>query len=187
MANGRCRMHGGGNKGAHKPHAAKGAANPAYTHGIYTKFFRDEEKELIDAGAIALGRVDDELILVRIRLKRAVEAKERWEAECAGLIDGADESTSLVLVETEEGEKPFGKDADLMEYSGKKRRLTDFDKIIDACLARIESLEKTRKELAKETPPDPEGGEGGTGTHHVTFTGGLTGTDEELPSPFEEP
>lgn len=186
MANGRCKRHGGKSTGAKKPHSAAAEANPAYTHGIYSKYYRDEEKALIDAGAIALGQVDDELRVVRVRLKRALEAKERWEAEVRGEVEGSTEASSLVLVETEEGEKPFGKDADVMPYEASKRRLPDFEGIIDRCLSRIESLEKTRKELLKDSSDDGDADrDPGDNRDRVRFSGGLDGgNDEDLPSPF---
>lgn len=191
MANGRCKRHGGKSTGPKnpKPGLMIGAENGAYTHGIYTKFFRTEEKALIDEGAIRLGQVDDELRVMRIRLKRTLEAREKWEAECRGEIDGSDEATALVLVETEEGEKPFGAEATPSEFESKKRRLPDFDKIIDTTLARIESLEKTRKELLKSGEDDePDPNDPNPSRNRVTFTGGLDGgNDDQLPSPFDAP
>lgn len=185
MANGRCKLHGGKATGAKNPNKDFGKDNPAYSHGIYTKFFRPDEKDLIDAGAIRLGEVDEELRVMRIRLKRTLEAREAWEAECRGEVDGKDEASSLVLVESEEGEKPFGKDADVMPFEAKKRKLPNYDDIIDRTVVRIESLEKTRKELLKEGGGSGEGEEGSGVSGHVTFSGGLDGNDGELPSPFK--
>lgn len=188
MANGRCKNHGGKSTGAKDPHVATGSSNPAYTHGIYTKFFRDDEKALLDEGAIKLGIVDDELKVMRIRLKRALEARERWEAETRGEIDGADAETSMTLVERVDGEAA-GPEGSTIPIEKLTKRLPDFDKIIDTCIARIESLEKTRKELAKTGEGDDDDiPEGERGRDHVTFTGGLEGgTDDQLPSPFAGP
>jgi hypothetical protein len=185
MANGRCKRHGGKATGPKKPHVALAEANPAYTHGIYTKFFKDEEKVLIDAGAIKLGEVDAELTVMRIRLKRALEAREKWEAERSGEIDGSDETTSMVLVERNDDEAA-GFEGSVLELEKKAFRLPDYDGIIDRVISRIESLEKTRKELLKDGGGngDDDLPEGERGRDHVTFTGGLDGTDGELPSPF---
>jgi hypothetical protein len=185
MANGRCKRHGGKATGAKNPHKSEGSTNGAYTHGIYTKYLRPEEKALIDEGAIRLGQVDDELQIVRIRLKRTLEAKEKWEAEARGDVDGATEETSLVLVEHTEGEAP-GPDGTTIDVEKKVRKLPSFDDLIDRCLARIESLEKTRRELMKPFEgDDPDDPDAEPGRDHVTFSGGLEGEIEgELPSPF---
>lgn len=177
MANGRCKLHGG-----KTPPTPTGEANPAYTHGIYTKFFREDEKALLDAGAVRLGQVDDELKVMRIRLKRALEARELWEAERAGEVDGANEETSMSLVEVVDGEAA-GPEGSTIPIEKRTKRLPDFDRIIDTTTARIESLEKTRKELLKEGGPGDD--ETGATRDSVTFTGGLGGTDDELPSPFD--
>lgn len=169
MANGRCKRHGGKCTGAKNPNVALAEANPAYTHGIYTKFFREDEKALLDQGAFRLGQVDTELAVMRVRLKRTLEAKEQWEAEVRGDIDGANEETATVLVETVDGEAP-GPEGSTIPISKKTRRLPDFDKIIDSTAARIESLEKTRKELLKTD----DGGEGdGTNRLIIDIRGGL--------------
>lgn len=187
MANGRCPLHGGKSTGPKDPHVSIGTSNPSYTHGIYTKFFHDEEKSLIDEGAVRLGQVDDELRVMRIRLKRALEAKELWEAERGGKVDGASEETSLVLVERVDGEAA-GAEGSTIPIEKLTKRLPDFDKIIDTTLARIESLEKTRKELMKVPEDDPDAVDGeGSSRDRVTFTGGLAGgNDDDLPSPFAD-
>lgn len=185
MANGRCKRHGGKSTGAKVPHRAEAEANPAYTHGIYSKFFKDDEKAIIDAGLIRLGEVDAELTVMRIRLKRALEARERWEAEVRGEVDGADAKTSMATVEFVEDQSQYeGAPVDLEKTV---KRLPDFDKIIDTCVARIESLEKTRKELLKTGEGEGGGDGSGDGRDRVAFSGGLEGgSDEELPSPFEK-
>lgn len=185
MANGRCKRHGGKSTGAKTPHKTEGAANPLYSHGIYTKFYRDDEKALLDEGAVKLGQVDDELKLMRIRLKRALEARDRWEREAAGEVDGADAETSMTLVEVSDDQSQYeGAPVDLQK---RLKRLPDYDKIIDTTIARIESLEKTRKELLKDGGGDGDDEDGERGRDHVTFTGGLGGTDGPLPSPFDKP
>lgn len=181
MANGRCKRHGGKSTGPKTPNPATGPASGVYTHGIYTKYFREDEKVLIDEKALQVGQVESELTVVRIRLKRALEAKEKWEASLAT----GDGSEELVLVETTEGQR-LSKEGVAVDVDEKKLRLPDFEGIIDRCLARIESLEKTRKELLKATEdPDGDGDDPAVPTRdRITFTGGLTGDDEEPPSPF---
>lgn len=188
MANGRCRVHGGKAPGPKDHHDVSGPKNPAYAYGIYTKFYREDEKVLLDEGAIRLGQVDDELRVMRIRLKRTLEAKEAWEAERAtdaakGVEAKPDEHSAFVTVEVSD-DQGITKDGDVLDTRKVVKRIPDFDKIIDVTLARIESLEKTRKELLKDGD-DPDDPEAESGRDRVTFTGGLGGDDGELPSPFK--
>lgn len=171
MANGRCKRHGGKSTGAKNP--PHGAAVAGYSHGVYSKYYRDEEKTLIDAGAFRVGEVEAELTVMRIRLKRALEAREQWEREVASGVDGANE-LSMVAVEVVDDES-VTKEGDVVPTVKKTKRLPDYDKLIDAAMARIESLEKTRKELLKT---DDDGDPESAGESHVTFTGGLP--DREL-------
>lgn len=154
--------------------------------GIYARFMAPEDQALY--AEFELGKVDNELRLMRVRLARTVKARTAWEASLAkgttdALVPG---DTYFVHVETieDEGLDKEGSKHDLVK---KSFRLPDFDKIEQACLARIESLEKTRLELFERGQgDDPPEGEGSSGParDRVAFTGGLGGTDDELPSPF---
>ena len=128
MPNGRCRMHGGTSPGA-----AKGNRN-SKRHGIYSRFFSEEESDAIDS--IKLGEVDAELKLCRVRLLRAMDAEQR-----------AKDQPELVetVVRKGAGDGPSGE---------KRYRRTDYGHIIDRLMGRIESLERTRKELLKDVDDD---------------------------------
>lgn len=175
MANGRCKRHGGKSTGAKNP--PKGEASAVYTHGIYTKFYRPEEKQLIDEGALRLGQVDDELNFMRIRLKRTIEAREAWESSLRPTDDnpkpgetGGEDNPHMALVEHVD-DQSVTKDGDVIDTVKQIKRLPDFDKIEQACLGRIESLEKTRKELLKE---GDGGGEDATNAgKKIIIEGGL--------------
>lgn len=175
MPSGRCKKHGG--KGGAPNNPATGEASGKNKFGIYGAYVRDDEQDL----DFALGTVDAELRMIRIRLKRTFEARMKWEIDLAAkrVAMKADENGNMVLVEHVEDES-VTKDGDVVPTERKTFRLPDFDKIEQACLARIESLEKTRKELMKDGGGDPDGGS----RDAVRFTGGLGGTDEELPEPF---
>ena len=67
MPNGRCRMHGGSNKGA--PKANKNAARPG---SIYSQFLTEEEQA--DFNAAQLDQIDDELRLTKVLLGRVLLA-----------------------------------------------------------------------------------------------------------------
>ncbi|MDB5966479.1 MAG: hypothetical protein JWQ72_2979 [Polaromonas sp.] len=125
MQNGRCRMHGG---------ATPKTNQNAVTHGIYRKLLTPEEQ--LDYDGLELGKVDDELRLMRIRLARALAA----EHAAAG------------MAELEEITVNIGGGPNVADES-RKSRVRDYCKLIDATTARIESLERTRMLLV-----DGEGG-----------------------------
>jgi len=129
LENGRCRMHGGTNKGA------PGNRN-AVKHGIYAAYFTDAEKQTLDE--IKLGEVDQELRLCRVRLMRALKAEQD---------NGARPELLEVVVKTEPGADGEGQGA---TKTGERRfKRTDYVSIIDRLMGRIESLERTRAELLK--------------------------------------
>lgn len=180
MANGRCKRHGGKATGAIEPHKAVGSTNGNNNSGIYSRYLAAEDQALY--AEVALGSVDAELRLMRVRLARTVKARREWEDSLKA--DSEDESHQ-VLVEVIDGDAP-GKEGGTIEITRKTKRLPDFDKIEQACLARIESLEKTRKELAK-APEDDDDSSDGTSKDRIVFSGGLEGgDDDELPSPFDK-
>lgn len=184
MANGRCKRHGGKATGAHDP--AKGLDNGAAKFGIYSRYLSAEDQGLYDE--VALGSVDLELRLVRVRLARTVKAREAWEASLrSGDVAKSEGEGSHVLVEVVDDES-VTKDGDVVPTTKRIKRLPDFDDIEHRCLARIESLEKTRKELLKDGGGEDPDTDPNDRRDKVTFTGGLSGgDDEELPSPFAKP
>ena len=142
MKNGRCRRHGG-----KTPPTPTGLANPNAKMGIYSRFLSESDQALYHETEI--GKVDDELRLMRVRLARTVKARADWEAQvAAGQIDAG-----TVMVERVNDES-VTKDGVVVPTTKRTFRLPDFDKIEQACLARIESLEKTRKELIGEGAAD---------------------------------
>lgn len=125
MPNGRCRMHGGTNRGG-----ASGNSN-AVTHGIYRKALSAEEEAL--CSRIELGTVDHELNLTRIRLARELAAEH-----AAG---GGVEFDSLT--ENDGGAVP---------REVRTSKVHDYYRSVDKLVARIESLEKTRMLLGGGRP-----------------------------------
>lgn len=180
MENGRCKRHGGKTpKSAAFPIGAK---NPNSNSGIYSQFLSDDDKKLYADAADQIGAVDHEIQLTRLRLARTVKARAAWEASLVDPVR-SDGDGHLVHIETVD-DQSLSKDGDVYDLTKKVHRLPPFDEIEHRCLARIESLEKTRKELMK-APEDPDALDDGSSRDRVTFTGGLDGgTDEELPSPF---
>jgi hypothetical protein len=179
MPNGRCKRHGGESSGPDVPNPLRGAASPARRHGIYEDYYTEEEKALDIISR--LGSVDGELEMVRIRLRRTLAARAKWELEIVAGRAERQEDGSLVLVEVVDDEAVF--EGVRTPTKREVRRLPNFDDIEHRCLARIESLEKTRKELMKDSGGELPDGSGAR--DRVKFTGGLGGDDGELPSPFE--
>ena len=187
MANGRCKRHGGKSTGAKTP--LTGTKNHARTHGIYEQFLTEDDRDLYNRAE--LGAVDAELRLMRMRLARTVKARTAWEAslaaaEASSPRDSDAGSEHMILVERNE-DQAGGFEGSILDLEKKAFRLPDFDKIEHTTIARIESLEKTRKELAKAPEDDDDLPGDGTTRDRVVFSGGLGGDDEELPSPFEKP
>ena len=127
MPNGRCHKHGGASTGPKTPNTAANALK----HGIYAAHFTDEE--LAVHQELKLGNVDEELRLMRLRLRRALAAEHQANGE----------------VELEEViERDI--DSKIGARSETKSRVRDYVGIIDKTMARIESLERTRLILRSE-------------------------------------
>jgi len=129
--NGRCRYHGGLSTGP-----SKGSQN-ALTHGIYARHLTEEEQA--EYPLLAIGHVEHELRLTKIRLARALSAEKAsmGEPELEEVVDH-----DLI------GEEGSRRD--------EKRKVRDYVGIIDKLTARIESLEKTRRDLLKAGEDDPD-------------------------------
>jgi len=127
----RCKLHGGASSGP-----PKGSKNNL-SHGIYAQGLTDAEMQVWHA--VQIGSVDDELRMARIRLARALRAELS--------------SDELELVERTESPAMLGGIPDYMEMVKQevfKKR--DWSPVVDKLMARIESLERTRLELAKMQP-----------------------------------
>ena len=119
MRNGKRYHHGGTSTGAPKGNQF------AMTHGIYSRSFSADEADLVQT---ALGTLDQELALARVQLRRALKAENAADAKPDKL-----ELAEITESSTGQSERRF------------KRR--DYFAIINVLLGRIESLERSRKEL----------------------------------------
>ena len=133
MANGRCRMHGGTNKGA-----PKGNRNNVSAGALYSAYYTEEERML--AEELQLGSIDEELKLCRIRLNRALRLEAEQDAEALEL-------EKVVETPTVIGGVPITDDPDVPPVRQKTFVRRDYDAIIHRLLGRIESLEATRQKL----------------------------------------
>lgn len=141
----RCKLHGG---------ATPTGTQNALKHGIYSAVIREDEKELAASMQSAVGRLEDEILICRIQLHRALTAQNAADAG-----DGLDLEEDIKRVGG--GENAPG------DETRRKRR--DYTAIIDRLTGRIESLEKTRAALiasARDGAPGAGGDYESTDTVH---------------------
>jgi hypothetical protein len=145
----RCRLHGGASTGA-----PKGNKN-SLKHGIYSRVIREEDREIYDSVATALGSLDHEIAIVRMQLHNTLEAQNnaRRDAE-----EGA-KTGGLELQKFHEREASEFTAGDEHVYER-----VDYNGHIDRLTARIAMLEKTRAELIeaeakRRENEDPDGDE----------------------------
>lgn len=138
----RCRLHGGITKTAG---AESVTAKPG---GIYSKFYTAEE--LANLQDMELGNVDFELQLARTQLARAMKLAD---LDAAGELplnnaNGRPSSEELAMRIERDGGGP-GTVPEERHY-----RKIDYRAAMGAALKRVESLERTRAELAKLAKDD---------------------------------
>ena len=140
MPNGRCKNHGGKSTGPKNPVANTRSKN----FGIYSSSLTEDEKNI----EFELGNVDAELEIARLHLKRSLDAKAKYDDAAKHSSDDMDESAlQLVEVTRDEGTRiADGAEIPISSYR-KVRRRPPFEEYIHRWMSRIESLEKTRKEL----------------------------------------
>lgn len=137
----RCRLHGGITKTAG---ADSVTAKPG---GLYSKFYTAEELAAIQN--MELGNVDLEIQLVRIRLARALEMEELdRNGELDLDIEGNKGRPSAKGIELESKIERDGGGENTV-YEERHYKKIDYRAAIASCLQRLESLERTRAELAK--------------------------------------
>lgn len=119
----RCRLHGGKSTGNPDPR------KNAMQHGIYSDLIHADDIKHCDS-ILALSGIDNELLIARLQLRRALAA----QAHADTLPDG------LEVYETVDRDGA----ENAVARSEVKHKLRDYPAIIDKLMARIESLEKTR-------------------------------------------
>lgn len=133
MPNGRCRMHGGTNKGA-----PKGNKNKVSAGALYSSYYTEDEQKIADG--LELETIDAELRLCKIRLNRALKLEADQE-ETALELERMVETPALI------GGVPMVDDSDVPPVRQKTFVRKDYDSIVQRLLARIESLTATRQRL----------------------------------------
>ncbi|WP_369581539.1 HGGxSTG domain-containing protein [Kingella oralis] len=154
MPNGRCRMHGGTNKGAPKGNKNKVSAGSLYSH-----YYTDAEKLLVDE--LELESIDAELRLCKIRLNRALKLEAEQAAEALEL-ERIVETPAIV------GGVPITDDPDVPPVQQKTFVRKDYEPIIQRLLGRIESLTLTRQKLVSGMKLDLTSSDGSMTPRQIT-------------------
>jgi soluble cytochrome b562 len=102
---------------------------------MYGDLIRNDDLPFVDDIRSRVGAVEEELLVARLQLRRALRAQARADE----LPDGMEVAET---VERDGSEKTAGR-------SEVKKKLRDYPAIINTMLGRIESLEKTRLDLLK--------------------------------------
>jgi len=163
LGNGRCRMHHGSND-APAPQPSKEKNKHNFTHGLYADVgLLPGEEDVYHS--IALGQLDDELRMKRIKLRRAYAAQARWETEkeriaqqAVGEVAQAAIDSGLYYpteIQTEAGgvvgfDPITGQAMEVDDKTKVTRRVHDFTKEILALTRTIATLERDRKELLEQ-------------------------------------
>jgi hypothetical protein len=149
-----CRVHGGLSDGA-----PEGNQN-AKKHGIYGRHLTDEEKADFDDVSARLGSLDDEITLLRFRMQRALDAEAKaWKD---------DPKHGLEVIQKHDREaSEFGPGDETV------RKRVDYGEHVERLARRIESLEKTRADMLR----DSSGGD----DSDMTATDTFISPDEPIP------
>lgn len=146
----RCRLHGGNNGGA-----GKGNVN-ALRHGIYSNALLPGEDEIWDS--IELGKLDDELKLMRIRMRRLVEIQNKADAAMLTGDSAAEIEAFQVEQLVQDTEKAVVGGGSQEVTVGKNTKLTktrrDYHAEIRQLARVIGDLELKRSEIVKRTDND---------------------------------
>lgn len=139
----RCRLHGG------VVTIAGPESVTARPGGIYSQFYTAEE--LVLCAGIELGSVDAELALARIRLARALKLEALDAAGYPAMSCARGKSKSKAPLPGEELETRIERDGGGPMTVPEERhyKKINYRRAIVSSMSAIESLEKTRAELAK--------------------------------------
>ncbi len=138
MPNGRCSKHGGKSTGA-----PLGTRN-ALKHGIYSAALLPDEADIWDD--VAIGRLDDDIRIAKLQLRRALIAQNKQHADGLELYEESINTGSPAESTGNDGEPKVS-----MPSSSTKRRRTQYDEVISRLLGRIGDLEQKRAEMLERS------------------------------------
>lgn len=158
MENGRCNLHGGLSTGA-----PVGNTN-AIKHGFYSASLMAGEEELLERAAV--GTLDDEIKLLRVKLHRLVRLS--GSAEVAELIDSA-----IEVAQKHDTNERIGKFA----KSEIRAKAPQYGDLIIQAVEQLRKMEMTRLQMRLAEQQLIEGGDG---------AGDVTGFEVVVISPDED-
>ncbi len=132
-------MHGGNSPGPPK------GSRHALKHGIYVKGFSPEELSDLPGIRATIGGVDEELVVAKIQLQRALKVLR-------GVESGEDEELGFELAERKEEDAFLSHDGETLPGTKRTtvRKRPDYRAVIDRLLGRIAHLETVRASLKIE-------------------------------------
>lgn len=128
----KCRLHGGATKNSGAPKTNKNAVKPG---SLYSQFMTKDEIDFLQNAE--LGKIDAELLLCKVQLKRALEAKAKQAVE----VESVEDLLELESIQTDDSEK--GGTKSTFKYR-------DYDARIDRLMGRIQSLTTQRNSLVQQ-------------------------------------
>ena len=160
MANGRCRMHGGtrGRYGMSAKRRRELKENPpSVQHGIYASLLTEEERNIM--AEADPGRVDDEIRLVKIRIRRAMQVQAAVNKAPVAVTNDAGMMIGEIHQEKSRRVDEMGRTSKA-ERTNVIRKRADLDATIDRLLGRLAVLEKVRVDIMaiqQERENNPDG------------------------------
>ena len=133
----KCKHHGGRSTGPKNPNTKNNAIK---ADGIYSQYLKADDLRNYAAAGDTIGSIDIELQLVKMQLAKVVKAQSEMPPDDMQL----EEIAHGITDPGADNEAPTGQGQTKIKKTTKRR---NFDALIDRFTGRIESLEKTRKEL----------------------------------------
>ena len=148
MKNGKCAKHGGKIKGP-----PLGCQNQL-VHGLYARYMTQDEDAVFDA--IPVGRLEDEIKVLKLRLRRALAGQEMWDEQEARAVEEEELLETMPLVQFEKEDKDVVLKDEPHRLKRRKilRRKRDFlDEIlrIAGTIGRLEIRHAALMDRARET------------------------------------
>jgi len=162
--NGRCRLHGGTNKGPKKQKVKKERQRDSVVHGIYAhNYYLEGETQAYAEVLTKIGSLDEEINLNRMMLRRVSSYQSKLDAARMDLLEVANDKEEFIRValahklltvkeiEDQEGQVPIGdrEGRYLTEIAKSRmiRKVENFNSEIRKYTQTIKRLEQARKEF----------------------------------------
>ncbi len=143
----RCRYHGGVQGGQGAPRANQNAVS----HGIYSQALTPDEQILF--ASLEARSLDDEILMTKIRLRRAFRAEHLQDLALAA---DPDTEHGLHLIERRVSTAPSEEGGGMVTTRSALRKRSDFSHIIDRLVMQLTRLVAQKLALEGDASPDIE-------------------------------